>query len=187
MITVRQMQRIPVELLDNFWFVYHVCFSMLDRNGEAIEKQCLINEIELKEIAVDDDFSKFVVFNNEEIIGFVIGSNKLDKIAKISYINPFFIEKKFSIETEEKRLYFCTNICILPEYQNEKVIYLLLKNAINSLFADGKEYKIIMDACDQNKYLGQFVNSFLNKIDYNSSVEEIDHQNYFLFSILKST
>lgn len=183
-IRVELVEKIPDDLIKDFWDVFNESFTELDSSGDAIERQLFYTEEELKEIAQDKDYAKCVAFDGDKIVGFIIGTNKLAKMAKTTYINPTFITNKYPKEVEEERFFFCSIIGVLPEYQKKGTGLLILQKVID-MGDDGKEYKVMFDVCDKNRFLGPVVKSVLESKGYDTDLEEVDHQTYFLSSLQK--
>ena len=112
-IKVKLIRKVEESFLKDFWNIFYRCFTDLDEKGEAIERQVFFTEEEIKEIALDEDYAKFIAFKNREMVGYIIGTNKIDKIEKISYINPRFFAKRYPQEVQEERFYFSPIICNL--------------------------------------------------------------------------
>lgn len=96
------------------WHVYKEAFNKAA--VESVQDQMCYTESTLAAALADEAYAKFVVYRDDEAIGFGLVTNDLEK-ARVAYVNPGYLAAKFPREYAEKSLYYFTAIAVLPELQ----------------------------------------------------------------------
>lgn len=107
--------------LDNFtvqeiWKLYAHSFESTDEY--CAQDQICYDEQSLSAALVDDDYQKFLLMADDQIIGLCLMTSNLTK-ARIAYCNDRFLRHKYPKYAAEGRLYYVTCICVSPEMQKK--------------------------------------------------------------------
>jgi GNAT superfamily N-acetyltransferase len=104
------------DLAVKLWHIYVRAFEKASR--EAVQDQMCYTEATLTLALTDPEYAKFLIYRDEEPIGFGLVTNDMDK-ARIAYVNPGYLKAKLPQEYAERRLYYFTAIAVLPELQGQ--------------------------------------------------------------------
>ncbi len=96
------------------WHIYTEAFGKA--STESVQDQMCYTQATLAAALADEGYAKFVVYRDEEAIGFGLVTDDMAK-ASVTYVNPGYLAAKFPDEYAAKRLHYFTAIAVLPELQ----------------------------------------------------------------------
>ena len=161
-------------LQDRIKEIYMVSFESSD-NDCAQDQKCY-DETSLLEALLDPEYIKFVLFFENEAIGFFLLTNNLKK-ARIAYCNDRFLGKKYPRYVSEGRLYYVTAISIQPEMQAKGLGIELLKSVCN--FINDNKAMVAFDYSENaHPNLAGWVQFVGKKMNWNFIEVLLDKQAY---------
>ncbi|OGY41590.1 MAG: hypothetical protein A2Y82_01200 [Candidatus Buchananbacteria bacterium RBG_13_36_9] len=113
-----------IELQNEIWTEYKNAFAPL-RHVTGQDQECFQKD-QFFSMLTDEDYIKFVLFDESKFIGFGTLSSNLEKAARQSYANPIAITEKLVIQYSENNIFYFPAIFLISEHRNRKEIWLSL-------------------------------------------------------------
>lgn len=134
------------------------CWEVFDEAFKPSEEICAqdqrcLDRKTLERAMRDPDWVTFLLYGDEEIIGFTIATADLEK-ARIGYINPTAWEKKFANYNGRDyrgRIYYFPTIAIHPEHQGIAVFPMLAGGLAK--FIEDRDAVAGLDVPSKNEFL----------------------------------
>lgn len=128
-------------LHDAAWRIYAEAFAKAAER--AVQDQMCYTPDTLKAALVDPDYVKFLVYRGDELVGFGLATDDMEK-ASVTYVNPGFLARTFPAEYAAKRLWYFTAIAVLPELQGSGAFFAAMGAEMTS-FIDGVDGVVLFD------------------------------------------
>jgi hypothetical protein len=112
------------ELQNLIWTQYKKSFVPL-KDITAQDQECY-TKAQFMEMLIDPDYWKFLLFEDDKLIGFGNLSSNLEKAARQAYANPIKIQGVLSKEYAQGNIFYFNGLYIVPEYRNRREVWFQL-------------------------------------------------------------
>lgn len=120
------------ESRQHLWNIYRDAFERLNRRTPIHHGG--YNAEQFDAILQDEDFTKFLVFAGDSLVGTTLITNVL---TKIPWINAGYFEDRYPDRFRERKIYFLPAVVIDPNHQDLRLIgSKLLQQALTTLGED---------------------------------------------------
>lgn len=177
-ITVLYRDDLPAAWEEYLWEKYRESFGALD----TYQDQMCYNRDTFLEALRDRDYLKFVVCEGGQPRGLALATNDMGK-AGVAYINPSFLQRRYSRELEEGRFYYVTTIYIDPGSQGMGLVKSLLRSML-SYMREGNRMAGF-DFCESKEFLAGVIENLSRDPEVNIPVRSrrLDAQVYYVLEL----
>lgn len=112
------------DLQDLIWQQYKESFLPL-RELTAQDQECYTKEQFVASLT-DEDYLKYLLYDDDRLIGFGNLSANLEKAAKQAYANPVMIKAALAKEYSEGQMFYFNGLYLIPEYRKRKEVWFAL-------------------------------------------------------------
>ncbi|MDD4903686.1 MAG: hypothetical protein PHV11_05185 [Candidatus Bipolaricaulis sp.] len=142
-----------VDERDRLWSIYHGAFVRLNERTPIHHGS--YSEQRFHEILEDEEFTKFLVYSGEELVGVTLLTHAL---AKVPWVNAHYFAARYPKSTRAGKVFFLPAVVIDPSYQDlRRIGGRLLQQALTSLGED------VVVACDYSESLRRSLPSFVGR------------------------
>jgi len=114
------------------WDIYRDAFERLNRRTPIHHGG--YDPSQFDAILLDEDFNKFLVYSDDELVGATLITNVL---AKIPWVNAAYFEDHYPNRSRDGKIYFLPAVVIDPKHQDLRLIGAkLLQQALTTLGED---------------------------------------------------
>jgi len=114
------------------WGIYRDAFERLNRRTPIYHGSYAPSQFD--DILQDEDFTKFLVYAGNELVGVTLITNVL---AKIPWVNAEYFEERYPERTRNGDVYFLPAVVIDPDHQDLRLIGAkLLQQSLTTLGED---------------------------------------------------
>jgi len=167
---------VPEEWHFPLWDIYDEVMEI-----DAIQEQRCYTQQTLIEAFLDPAYLKMVLMVDRVPMGLALGTNDLEK-ARVAYINPDFLRKRYPEATSKGKLFYLTCGCFAPEAQHQGVLPYFLMASAQSIYVYND--MLVADVSTATYYMKDSIIYFLNLSGAPVGSEEILGQQTY-FALLK--
>jgi hypothetical protein len=143
---------------------------------EAIQEQSCYSEESFIGALTDMEYTKVILVIDGSPSGLLMGTNNLEK-ARIAYINPEFLRRRYPQEVQEGRLFYLTCMFISPQVRNMGFAREVIRASAEAIRE--KDYVLISDVCDRRLFLPDVLVDLGEDIGFPVEKEILGSQTYF--------
>ena len=138
---------------ERLWGIYRDAFVRLNRRTPIHHGG--FDTTQFDAVLLDEDFTKFLVYANDELVGATLITNVL---AKIPWVNAGYFEDHYPNRSQDGKIYFLPAVVIDPKHQDLRLIGAkLLQQALTTLGED------VVLAVDYSETLRQSLPAFVSR------------------------
>ena len=171
---------VPGEWIEILWDTYDEGLHI----EEAIQEQSCYTRESFTSALRDPDYNKIVMVLNGEASGLLMGTNNLDK-AKVAYINPRFVLKRFQQEVKDGRFWYLTCMFVSKELRHLGFARLIVRAAVDAIWE--KKYTLALDVSESREFLPDILVEMSKELGFPIEKQLLGSQSYYAFRPLSDS
>jgi len=108
---------------NQLWRLYNAVFSGQEKI--SVQNQKCYTEETFKEALLDEEYIKFLLEIDGQIVAYMLATNNLQK-ASVTYMNPERYQVLFPEYAAADKIYYFTSLGVHPEQQKQKLFYQII-------------------------------------------------------------
>ena len=168
------LAKVPEEWIEALWELYDESL----RVEEAIQEQACYTHETFSSALRDPEYYKSVLVIDNAPLGLLVLTNNLEK-AKVAYINPDFIGKRFQKEVEEGRFGYITCLFISSRVRNLGFVNLMVEACMDTIRE--RNYVLALDVSDSRSFIPDMLVKQGEQFGYPLKKQLLGTQSYFAF------